>query len=421
MEKKELFRQKALDARKDSKTLYGEVLLFLPDSYRAILIIVTLTLALLIAFFVFGSYTKRVNVKGELFSTQGAFPVYLPKSGVIKQYYVSEDQVVKRDDPLFVVSTEVFGAESRGTSTETIGLLIERKGLLQRQLESEEIANAEYLRSLTSQIESKQGEKLLIAAQLNDVKKKNLLLSTSLKKYEEARLQEAISDDSMTEKTITSLNSQIDYRERQRQLEAVVRDIASFSFDRKKATSEFGNRQLQIKGDLLALEEQILAAEYQKGIVVKSPAAGVVTAIQGANGSYYENTKPVSFILPSGSELEARLLVPAAAIGFIKKGDAVYLRYSAYPYQQFGQGKGIVYSISGTSLLPDEIALGSKLSITEPMYLVKARIESQTINGNGSTYNLKPGLIIDADIMLEQHKIYQWLLRPFFSLSEKLK
>jgi membrane fusion protein len=191
-------------------------------------------------------------------------------------------------------------------------------------------------------------------------------------------------------------------------------------FERAEAISEFGRRKLGIKGDLLVLEEQILTAESQKGTIVKAPATGVVTAIQGVNGSYYDSTKPVSFIMPSGSELEARLLVPAAAIGFIKKGDAVYLRYSAYPYQQFGQGKGIVYSISGTSLLPDEIALGSKLSISEPMYLVKAKIETQTINGNGSMYSLKPGLLLDADIMLERHRIYQWLIRPFSTLSGKL-
>ncbi|WP_339413624.1 HlyD family secretion protein [Pseudomonas sp. EA_35y_Pfl2_R5] len=421
MENKELFRKEAQEARSEAKSLHGEVLLYLPDSYRAILIIVFLVLAILIAILFLGSYTKRVTVKGELFSTRGAIPVYLSKPGIIKQYYVAEDEVVNQDDPLFSVSSEVFGAENRGMSTETIGLLIERKNLLQRQLESEEIAYEENLRSLDGQIQSKKSEKKLINAQLGEVKKKNDLLAIGLKKYEEARLQDAISDDSMTDKTVTALNSQIDYHERQREFESTVRDIANLHFEREGAISEFGRRTLQIKGDLLALEEQILAAESQKGTIVKAPATGVVTAIQGVNGSYYDNTKPVSFILPSGSELEARLLVSAAAIGFIKKGDAVYLRYSAYPYQQFGQGKGTVYSISGTSLLPDEIALGSKLSITEPMYLVKARIETQTIKGNGSMYPLKPGLLLDADIMLEKHRIYQWLIRPFSTLSEKLK
>ena len=419
MENKELFRKKALEARKEAKSLHGEVLLYLPESYRGILMLVTLVLVLLLALVVFGSYTTRVTVKGELFSTQGAIPVYLPRPGVIKHYYVGEDEQVAQDTPLFVVSTEVYGAENRGISAGTIELLHERKRLLQRQLESEGSAHEENVRSIDGQIKSKQSEKALIAQQLIEVRKKNELLAIGLRKYEEARLQEAISDDSMTEKTLTALNGKIDYHERQRQLEATLRDLGNLAFEREQAISEFGRRTLQIKGDLLVIEEQILAAESQKGTIVKAPATGTVTAIQGFNGSFYDNSKPVCFILPSGAELEARLLVPANAIGFIKKGDSVSLRYSAYPYQQFGQGKGTVYSISGTSLLPEELSLGAKLSISEPMYLVKARIELQTVTGNGTSYVLKPGLVLDADIMLETHRIYQWLLRPFLSLSEK--
>ncbi len=421
MENKELFRKKALEARKEAKSLHGEVLLYLPESYRGILVLVTLMLVSLFALLVFGSYTTRVTVKGELFSTKGAIPVYLPRPGVIKHYYVGEDEQVTQDAPLFVVSTEVYGAENRGISAVTIELLLERKLLLQRQLESEASAHDESVRSIDGQIKSKQSEKALIAQQLIEVKKKNELLAIGLRKYEEARLQEAISDDSMTEKTLTALNGKIDYHERQRQLEATVRDLGNLAFEREQAISEFGRRTLQIKGDLLVLEEQILAAESQKGTIVKAPAMGTVTAIQGFNGSFYDNSKPVCFILPSGAELEARLLVPANAIGFIKKGDSVSLRYSAYPYQQFGQGIGTIYSISGTSLLPEELSLGSKLSISEPMYLVKARIELQTVtgNGNGTAYALKPGLVFDADIMLETHRIYQWLIRPFLSFSEK--
>jgi membrane fusion protein len=421
MENKELFRKQALAARRDTARLHGEVLLYLPTSYKGILVVVFLMLLVLFALVAFGSYTTRVTVKGELFSTRGAIPVYLPKSGVIKQYYVSEEDVVEEDAPLFVVSSEIYGAANRGTSTETIQLLLERKYLLQRQLESEADAHKENLRSLEEQIISKNNEKKLIERQLVGVKKKNELLAIGLRKYEVARLQEAISDDSMTEKTITVLNSQIDYHDRQRQAESTTRDIAQLLYEREQAVSESGRRILQIKGDLLALEEKILAAESQQGTIVKAPAAGMVTAIQGVNGSYYDSTKPVSFILPTGAELEARLLVPASAIGFIKKGHTVMLRYSAYPYQQFGQGRGTVYSISATSLLPEDIALVAKLSVTEPMYLVKIKIESQEISGNGATYDLKPGLVLDADVMLESHKVYQWLIRPFHSISQKLQ
>ena len=55
------------------------------------------------------------------------------------------------------------------------------------------------------------------------------------------------------------------------------------------------------------------------------------------------------------------------------------------------------------------------------MYLVKARIERQFVSGNGARYALKPGLVLDADIMVERHRIYQWLMRPIFAASERVK
>ncbi|EJO53962.1 HlyD family secretion protein [Burkholderia multivorans] len=421
MDKKCLFRSEALDARADSRRLHSDVLLFLPSSHRKILAFIIVAVLLMLALLIFGSYTRRVNVKGELFSTLGAIPVYLPRSGVISEYFVSEDQPVRKGDPLFAVATEVFGLANRGTSSETIHLLVERKYLLEHQLESETATHVQNLRNIDDQVRSKQKERRLIMTQIQAIRKKNELLSASLERYQEARVQEAISDDAMADKTITTLNSRIDYNERERQLEALGRDVSNLSFEREKADSEHGRRVLQLKADLLALEEQIIAAEYQKGAIIKAPASGNVTAIQGVSGSYYDNTKPVSFIVPADSEIEARLMVPATAIGFIKKGDTVYLRYSAYSYQRFGQGKGTVYSISGAALLPNDIALGSKLSITEPMFLVKARIRDKTVIADGIRYALKPGIAVDADIMLEQDRIYRWILRPLFSVSEKLK
>lgn len=421
MDKKELFRKEALEARKEARNLYGDVLLFLPRSYKKILVLLLVCILSLLLVLIFGSYTRRVAAKGELFSTLGAIPVYLPKPGIVIKYFVKEGEIVKKGAPLFLVSTEVFGMANRGTSTEAINLLNERKDFLNRQLESEKSIYEHRLKNIEYQIRSKQNEMRLIGAQIKEVRKKNELLSASLRRYEAARAQEAISEDAMAEKAISAFNSRIDYNERQRLSETLSRDISNLSFEKDKDESEFGKRTLSIKGELLVLEEQILAAEYQKGAIIKAPASGKITAIQGVDGSYYDSTKPVSFVVPSQAEIEARLLVPAAAIGFLKKGDVVYVRYSAFPYQHFGQGKGIIYSISENSLMPDDIALGSKLSLTEPMYLVKVQLERQFVSGNGKRYALKSGLAIDSDIMVERHRIYQWLVRPIFTASERIK
>lgn len=419
MQNKELFRTEALNARSASRPLHGEVLLFLPSSYKIFLLFIVAALSLLLGTIFMGSYTKKVTVHGELLASHGALPVYLPKPGIIKELYATEGQHVERDAPLFLISSEVFGSSSRGTYTEKIQFLNEKKALLLTQIISEKQAFADYQSSLEGRITSQASEAKIISSQIVEIKKKNALLSQSLKKYEVARVQEAISDDAIIDKTISALNSKIDLNEHERQLESLRRDSAVLALELKKATSDLNKSVLSLRSQLLTLEEEVLAVEYEMGMVIRSPEAGTVTAIQGVNGSYYDNTKPLAFLMPSTSDLEARLLVPASAIGFLKNGDIVYLRYSAFPYQHFGQGRGRIYSISETSLAPSDIAMSTGSSANEPMYLVKVSLETSSVSSAGKVYPLKAGLILDADIMLEHRKIYEWMLLPFFAISER--
>ena len=53
--------------------------------------------------------------------------------------------------------------------------------------------------------------------------------------------------------------------------------------------------------------------------------------------------------------MQAELLAPSSAIGFIHKGDRVLLRYSAFPYQKFGEYWGTVVSVSRRRLNAEEV------------------------------------------------------------------
>ena len=61
---------------------------------------------------------------------------------------------------------------------------------------------------------------------------------------------------------------------------------------------------------------------------------------------------PLLSIIPTGSDLEAQLFAPSQAIGFIKAGQLVRMRYNAFPYQKFGHYEGEVANISRSSVTP---------------------------------------------------------------------
>ena len=108
------------------------------------------------------------------------------------------------------------------------------------------------------------------------------------------------------------------------------------------------------------------------------------------------------------------------------------MRYQAYPYQKFGHAQGKIISIAKTALGKQELAsLGGasadsenqmvQAQANEPVYLVKVKLEKQTIKVYGKNKPLQIGMVVEADILHERKKLYEWVLDPLYSISGKLK
>jgi len=104
--------------------------------------------------------------------------------------------------------------------------------------------------------------------------------------------------------------------------------------------------------------------------------------------------------------------VPSRAIGFIEPGDTVLLRYQAYPHQKFGHHQGNVVKVSRSTV---DIATGS--NTTEPFYRINVALEKQAIIAYGKPESLKPGMLLDADILGEQRTLMEWVLEPVYSIK----
>jgi membrane fusion protein len=126
-------------------------------------------------------------------------------------------------------------------------------------------------------------------------------------------------------------------------------------------------------------------------------------------------------IIPGGAVLEAHLYAPSRSIGFIRQSDQVLLRYQAFPYQKFGHTRGTVMSVSRTALAASEIpGAGSSTASSEPLYLITVALEKQSITAYGQAQPLQAGMLVDADILQEKRKLYEWVLEPLYSLTGKL-
>lgn len=92
------------------------------------------------------------------------------------------------------------------------------------------------------------------------------------------------------------------------------------------------------------------------------------------------------------------------------------MRYQAYQYQKFGHHGGKVIRVSRSAITP---ATGEGQN-AEPYYRVLVALDRQSITAYGKQEPLRPGMRLDADILGERRKLYEWVLEPLYSLRGKL-
>lgn len=169
---------------------------------------------------------------------------------------------------------------------------------------------------------------------------------------------------------------------------------------------------------LSSLDQDLAEVDARREQIVVASADGIATGIQGELGQIVNPSIPLLNILPAGANLEARVLAPAAAVGFIKPGKKVQLRYAAYPYQRFGHQLGTVKQIAKTITNPNE--LPGPIRSQEPVYMVTISLDQQVIRAYGDWLPLQSGMSLEADVLLDKRPIYQWVLEPLFSVTGRL-
>jgi multidrug efflux pump subunit AcrA (membrane-fusion protein) len=129
----------------------------------------------------------------------------------------------------------------------------------------------------------------------------------------------------------------------------------------------------------------------------------------------------------AGTELQANLYAPSRTAGFIKPGQAVWMRYGAYPYQKFVLAQGQVQSISATPTAPQDLPNGQGTALLaaaqtqEPLYRIQVKLKDQYITAYGESLPLKTGMTLDADVIQDKRAVWEWIFEPVLAARQKVK
>jgi len=411
-----LFRKEVFDAR--NARWMGRIALENPvSSWMMTVLCVSAALAI-VAFIYFGDYARRNRVVGQLVPTMGLPAVSAPVAGTLGQVRVREGQQVRQGEILAVIQVP-RATLSMGDTDEA----------MEQALASRRLGTA---RSYASQRLQMQAQRDGLAEQLqrarNELGQVKSELATRRQQYELARSaserlrvlhgQRYVTDLQLQTQEAATLEQLAQLQAAQRQQSAAGRVVAQLEQSLRELPAQSAALDAAEQLESASLAQQSLEARSRAQAVVKAPVSGTVSALLAQSGQGLQAGQQLLSIVPDSGGLQAELLVPSRAIGFVEPGDSVLLRYQAYPYQKFGHHHGRVVTVSRSALGVGGADIAG--NARESYYRVLVALDRQSVRAYGKDEALKPGLLLEADIIGERRALWEWLVEPISTVAGRL-
>jgi membrane fusion protein len=417
-----LFRPEALLAGELAWQGRPALALGLPAAFTSISAAAVVAAA--VALVTLGGYTRRVDMEGTVLPNTGVIAIAVPSLGRIEALAVQEGDAVKKGDALYTMDVDIItkdgGSQQRIIEAQTV-----ERDMLAQEIERKTRMNEEAEKELRQKIETTKVEINQLHAQISV----------------QQGIVRKVSDDynqfaSLVERRIVSVN-ELNVRQ-QTWMQAVAR-FQDLQNSEARLQGELKEAQYQLdtsehtrsdeidtlKNKILEINEKLANSEAHRLIEIRAPEDGVVTAILAHAGQTVSTGAPMLKIVPQNAPMRAELLAPSSAVGFIHKGGRVLLRYSAFPYQKFGEYWGTVVSVSRTVLNAEEVKnllAGAPPSQQNgqqngPFYHVVVEPDTQTVNIYGDELSLPAGMQVHAYALLERRQLYEWMLEPLYDIG----
>lgn len=413
-----LFRTEALEGQKHR--LHGEVLL-LPSAKISIVSMAILVWVVVICFWLLTSeYARKETVQGWLEPDKGVIRIFAESAtGKIKRVLVKEGDYVEKGHSLIIVNGDRVLQDGTHMEDRLLQEYQEQKNILDSQI----VRNQHIYQQRRTSIQHTIGSLKLENVQLQQ----QLALSEVRLASQKQRVED--SRKIQQQGHISKLDFeqlQTDEMMLRSEIAGLKRNLLSLQSEQQKLQSELQiqpkeqeNNTAQLKAQLSEIVQHIARLHGNRAHIIKATQSGYVSNIQVSPGQYTRSDTPLLTIVPSNSTMQARLVVPVRAAGFLQSGQSVEMRYDAFPYQKFGLHNAKISRISKTTMLPGELNKVA-VNVQEPVFLVWADLERHWVPAFGQELSLKPGMTLSADIRLADRNLLEWLLEPLYSIKGKL-
>ena len=415
-----LFRTEAV--RHNSRTV-GDMLLVRPVSFALLTWLFSAIILGVILFLCLFHYTKKIEVSGILLPTQGLTSIVARQSGIVAKRRVTEGDKVQAGDVLFIIENKNATATERDLESKILNLVSERRKSYQAeqtQIRQQAVARFKALEAKLGDLRATISE---IDNQLALQSRRTKLSEEMLETITQTQLKNYVTKPEIQQREAAMLEQQLQLAELKRLKLSAQQELRAAALELQNHNIQASRDEEGVSRDLSAAEQQLAESEARREIYVLAPHGGTASAINVATGQAVDAGEPLMAVVPEDATLEAQMYAPSRAIGFLRIGTEVRLRYQAFPYQKFGFSRGSIQEVATSAMRPEEInplfQAAAFSGRAEPMYRIRVRIDKQSIQVDGEERPLRPGSLVDASVLIERRRLIAWIFEPILSRTEK--
>lgn len=405
-------------------------------SRPAVLMLVLMS-ALLLLFIVWAGITEVEEVtrgNGQVVPSREIQVVQSLEGGVLQEILVNKGDLVKKGQILMRISDVQFSSEARGTQAQFLGLSAKKARLsaeasgkeflvpedIQKQApeiaanekslyesRQKELAAAysiqdERINKATSELDEVKAEIAASRQSLGHLQKelsitRDMVAKRAVPKLEQIRLEREASD----------IQGQINSKTQQ--LEGLQADLSAAQNERATQSDKFKSQALEelneVETQISALQESLKSmGDRVDRAELRAPVDGIVNDIMLQTvGGVVEPAMKLIEIVPVDDELKIIAKVKPDEIAFLKVGQPVKVKITAYDSQKYGALDGELVRVAANS---------SKDRQDNIQFEIEVRTKQNFMGSVENPLPITTGMVANVEVITGKRTILNYLLKP---------
>lgn len=411
----DLFRREAIDHA--TQRLEGQVLLASPLSLKTLGLLLSAIVFAVTIFATTATYARKTTVTGFLVPDQGLIRVTAQAQGTLRKVLVKEGDVVRKGTRIAVL--DVSTATATGNTGEALLKGFESESSAARERAESKIALLKLERNqATTRAANADSELTAVDQQIALQEQRLKLAQDEVERGSAVAAKGFMPLHELDQRRSAALSIAQDLAGARRQRATVERELADIKARLISIPVEIESARADADVAKATLEQRRAESESRRLQYFVAPTDGRIAALPVNSGQAVPAGGIVAVIIPSGSQLQAELLAPSRAIGFVRPGQDVELSLQAFPYQRFGTVRGTVRTVSSTVLGPSDVGFPG-LDLREPVFRIRVSLSRDTMNAYGQSVPMQPGMLVSAEIVFEHRSLLRWLFDPIYAVSKR--